>query len=241
MSSLVKIDKTNIPSHVAIIMDGNGRWAKNKGEERIFGHTYGVESVREVLKAAKEIGVKYLTLYAFSAENWNRPKSELEGLMDLLVQSITGELDEMNNNGVRLLSVGNTNQLPKKCRESLFDAQLKTKDNSDLNLVLALNYSAREDIIDGVKKISNKVKVPHMGWNNISNLKSQLFNNVIDNEFMYLVHSFYVPIIPETIAESNYNGFFSVAIQKNNFYGVQFHPEKSSKPGIKILENFLTI
>ena len=80
-----------------------------------------------------------------------------------------------------------------------------------------------------------------MGWNNISNLKSQLFNNVIDNEFMYLVHSFYVPIIPETIAESNYNGFFSVAIQKNNFYGVQFHPEKSSKPGIKILENFLTI
>ena len=98
------------------------------------------------------------------------------------------------------------------------------------------------DIIStDVKKISNKVKVPHMGWNNISNLKSQLFNNVIDNEFMYLVHSFYVPIIPETIAESNYNGFFSVAIQKNNFYGVQFHPEKSSKPGIKILENFLTI
>ena len=98
------------------------------------------------------------------------------------------------------------------------------------------------DIISAdVKKISNKVKVPHMGWNNISNLKSQLFNNVIDNEFMYLVHSFYVPIIPETIAESNYNGFFSVAIQKNNFYGVQFHPEKSSKPGIKILENFLTI
>ncbi len=98
------------------------------------------------------------------------------------------------------------------------------------------------DIIStDVKKISNKVKVPHMGWNNISNLKSQLFNNVVENEFMYLVHSFYVPIIPETIAECNYNRFFSVAIQKNNFYGVQFHPEKSSKPGIKILENFLTI
>ncbi len=176
MSSLVKIDKTNIPSHVAIIMDGNGRWAKNKGEERIFGHTYGVESVREVLKAAKEIGVKYLTLYAFSAENWNRPKSEVEGLMDLLVQSITGELDEMNNNGVRLLSVGNTNQLPKKCRESLFDAQLKTKDNSDLNLVLALNYSAREDIIDGVKKISKEIVN-----NNISeqDITADLFSNYL--------------------------------------------------------------
>ena len=103
------------------------------------------------------------------------------------------------------------------------------------------NIDCLDIISTDVKKISNKVKVPHMGWNNISNLKSQLFNNVIDNEFMYLVHSFYVPIIPETIAESNYNGFFSVAIQKNNFYGVQFHPEKSSKPGIKILENFLTI
>ena len=103
------------------------------------------------------------------------------------------------------------------------------------------NVDCLDIISTDVKKISNKVKVPHMGWNNITNLKSQLFNNVIDNEFMYLVHSFYVPIIPETIAESNYNGFFSVAIQKNNFYGVQFHPEKSSKPGIKILENFLTI
>ena len=103
------------------------------------------------------------------------------------------------------------------------------------------NIDCLDIISTDVKKISNKVKVPHMGWNNISNLKSQLFNNVIDNEFMYLVHSFYVPIIPETIAESFYNGFFSVAIQKNNFYGVQFHPEKSSKPGIKILENFLTI
>lgn len=103
------------------------------------------------------------------------------------------------------------------------------------------NIDCLDIISTDVKKISNKVKVPHMGWNNISNLKSQLFNNIIDNEFMYLVHSFYVPIIPETIAESNYNGFFSVAIQKNNFYGVQFHPEKSSKPGIKVLENFLTI
>ena len=176
MSSLVKIDKTNIPSHVAIIMDGNGRWAKNQGEERIFGHTYGVESVREVLKAAKEIGVKYLTLYAFSAENWSRPKSEVEGLMDLLVQSITGELDEMNNNGVRLLSVGNTDQLPEKCRKSLANAELKTKNNSDLNLVLALNYSAREDIIEGIKKISKEI-----ANNNISEqeITPDVFNNYL--------------------------------------------------------------
>ena len=181
MSSLVKIDKKNIPSHVAIIMDGNGRWAKDKGEERIFGHTYGVESVRDVLKAAKEIGVKYLTLYAFSTENWNRPKSEVEGLMDLLVQSITGELDEMNKNGVRLLSVGNTNKLPKKCRESLFEAQVKTKENSDLNLVLALNYSAREDIINGVKKISKDIVD-----NNISeqDITAALFENYLSTSEM---------------------------------------------------------
>ena len=100
------------------------------------------------------------------------------------------------------------------------------------------NIDCLDIISTDVKKISNKVKVPHMGWNNISNLKSQLFNNIIDNEFMYLVHSFYVPIIPETIAESNYNGFFSVAIQKNNFYGVQFHPEKSHQSGIQLLKNF---
>ena len=176
MSSLVKIDKTNIPSHVAIIMDGNGRWAKNQGEERIFGHTYGVESVREVLKAAKEIGVKYLTLYAFSAENWSRPKSEVEGLMDLLVQSITGELDEMNKNGVRLLSVGNTGQLPEKCRKSLADAELKTKKNSDLNLVLALNYSAREDIIEGVKKISKEIANNSISEQDIT---PDVFNNYL--------------------------------------------------------------
>ena len=102
------------------------------------------------------------------------------------------------------------------------------------------NIDCLDIISTDVKKISNKVKVPHMGWNNISNLKSQLFNNVIDNEFMYLVHSFYVPIIPETIAESNYNGFFSVAIQKNNFYGVQFHPESiATEHGHKIIKNFI--
>ena len=113
------LDKNNIPKHVAIIMDGNGRWAKQKGEMRIFGHTNGVESVRESLTAAAEIGVKYLTFYAFSTENWNRPKEEVAALMDLLVKAIYDEVEELNEKGVRLETIGNTSILPVSCREAL--------------------------------------------------------------------------------------------------------------------------
>ena len=124
-----KIDQNKIPKHVAIIMDGNGRWAKQKGELRIFGHTNGVDSVREALTAAVEIGVEYLTLYAFSTENWNRPKEEIAALMDLLVQSIYNETDELNSKGVKLATIGDVEILPKSCQEALFEAKEKTKDN----------------------------------------------------------------------------------------------------------------
>lgn len=157
MSNLSKIDLENTPNHVAIIMDGNGRWAKKQGEMRLYGHGFGVESVREVLKGAKELKIKYLTLYAFSTENWNRPKEEVDGLMDLLVRTISSEVDELHANGVRLLSIGDKLGLPESCRLELEKAMEATKGNKDINLVLALNYSAKWEITDAIKTISKQV------------------------------------------------------------------------------------
>ena len=150
------LDKNNIPKHVAIIMDGNGRWAKQKGEMRIFGHTNGVESVRESLTAAAEIGVKYLTLYAFSTENWNRPKEEVAALMDLLVKAIYDEVEELNEKGVRLETIGNTSILPVTCREALSKAKERTKDNNRITLILALSYSSRWEIAQAVKTMAEE-------------------------------------------------------------------------------------
>ena len=153
-----KLETDNIPDHVAINMDGNGRWAKEKGEMRLFGHATGVESVREALTAASEVKVKYLTLYAFSTENWNRPKAEVDGLMDLLVNTIANEIESLNNNDVRLLTIGNTNDLPESCRVELLRAIEKTKDNKGTVLVLALNYSAKLEIKQAIKNIATKYK-----------------------------------------------------------------------------------
>lgn len=152
------LNPKNIPTHVAIIMDGNGRWAKAQGEDRLFGHSNGVESVRETLKCARELGVKYLTLYAFSTENWGRPKSEIEGLMQLLVASIHGEIDGLCENGVRLITIGDTGKLPKDCVLSLSEAMDKTKNNEEITLILALNYSSRDEIIRACNRIAEKVK-----------------------------------------------------------------------------------
>ena len=152
-----KLDKNNIPKHVAIIMDGNGRWAKKKGELRIFGHTNGVGSVREALSAAGEIGVKFLTLYAFSSENWRRPKEETSALMDLLVQSIYNELDDLNSNGVKLATIGDVEVLPKSCQIALKKAIESTKSNKKIALILALSYSSRREISLAVQKMAQKV------------------------------------------------------------------------------------
>lgn len=150
---MLSIDLLNIPQHIAIIMDGNGRWAQAKGKDRLFGHASGVESVRETLKAAKELGVKYLTLYAFSTENWSRPQLEIDGLMDLLINAITSELDGLDNNGVRLLTIGEIKGLPENCQQSMMQAIEKTKDNSGITLILALNYSARIEIAKAFQSI----------------------------------------------------------------------------------------
>jgi undecaprenyl diphosphate synthase len=147
------LDLLNIPNHIAIIMDGNGRWAKAQGKDRLFGHASGVESVRDTLKAAKELGVKFLTLYAFSTENWSRPQMEIDGLMDLLINAITSELDSLDNNGVRLMTIGEIDGLPENCKKSMIQAIEKTKDNTGITLVLALNYSARIEITKAVQSI----------------------------------------------------------------------------------------
>lgn len=152
------IDLSKTPQHIAIIMDGNGRWAKKQGEMRLFGHNVGVESVREALKGAQKLGVKYLTLYAFSTENWNRPKEEVDGLMDLLVRTIANEVTELHNSGVRLQAIGDLDGLPGNCQNELEAAMNHTKDNTEITLVLALNYSSKWEIINAVKKISADCK-----------------------------------------------------------------------------------
>jgi len=152
------LDFNNIPSHVAIIMDGNGRWAKAHGEERLFGHSNGVDSVRETLKCARELGIKYLTLYAFSTENWARPESEIQGLMQLLVASIHSELKALCENGVCLKTIGDVSRLPKDCIDSLQEAVQKTEANKEITLILALNYSSRDEIIRACNRLAVKVK-----------------------------------------------------------------------------------
>jgi len=147
-------DAKKLPVHIAIIMDGNGRWAKNQGKERFVGHQQGVESVRSVIEGAEEAGIKYLTLYTFSTENWNRPKEEVDALMSLLVKAITNELPNLMKNKVRLLAIGNILQLPEECQIELNNAINKTKENSGLSVVLALSYSARWEITEMVRKVA---------------------------------------------------------------------------------------
>ena len=173
MDFLQKIDFSNIPQHIAVIMDGNGRWAQQQGHQRLYGHNYGVESVREVLKGAKELKVKYLTLYAFSTENWSRPKEEVDGLMDLMVRTIANEVDELNEKGIRLMTIGDTEGLPEGCRNELKNAIAKTAHNAETSLILALNYSARWEILNATKLIAEKVK---NGEIEVSSINDELFN-----------------------------------------------------------------
>jgi undecaprenyl diphosphate synthase len=153
-----KIDFGNLPQHIAVIMDGNGRWAKKKGAARIFGHRNAVQSVKEITEACGELGVKFLTLYAFSTENWGRPKEEVDGLMELLVNTLQKELRSLSQNKVKLKIIGEVNSLPKICQMNLQEAIAATKDNSGLNLLLALSYSGRMEIVKAAKKIAEKVK-----------------------------------------------------------------------------------
>jgi len=153
-----RIDPERVPAHIAIIMDGNGRWAKRHGEMRVVGHTNGVRSVRETLMGATEIGVRYLTLYAFSTENWNRPQAEVDALMDLLVNTLMSELDSLHENGVRLNAIGDLDSLPAGCKATLAEAIRQTAHNDRITLTLALSYSARWELVNMVKRVAVAVR-----------------------------------------------------------------------------------
>lgn len=157
MSLKNKIDRSKLPQHIAIIMDGNGRWAKGLGKLRVFGHKNGVSAVREVLEGAIEVGVKHLTLYAFSSENWNRPKLEVQALMELLINSLNKELPTFQNNGVRVKAIGSIDSLPNNCQNTLANTIELTKNNTTCVLTLALSYGSRNEIIEATKKIAQRV------------------------------------------------------------------------------------
>ena len=151
-----------LPEHVAIIMDGNGRWAKKQGLARVFGHQKGVETVHEITTAAAELGLKYLTLYTFSTENWNRPKEEVDAIMTLLVDTIAKERPTLMKNNVRLLTIGDTNRLPDEARKKYLQLIDDTAGNTGLSLVLALSYSSRWEITEAMKRIAHKVESGEM-------------------------------------------------------------------------------
>ena len=159
MSTLASsIHKDRLPRHIAIIMDGNGRWAKEKGEDRLYGHYQGVESVRDIVEGAAELGIGYLTLYAFSTENWDRPAEEVSGLMELLVTTIRKEVSTLNKNNIRLHVIGDMNMLPANAQNELREALEITAVNTGLNLVMALSYSGRWEILKAVRSIAKAVK-----------------------------------------------------------------------------------
>lgn len=155
---LEKIEKNKLPRHIAIIMDGNGRWAREKGEDRLFGHFHGVESVRNIVEGSAELGIEFLTLYAFSTENWDRPEYEVVGLMELLVNTIRNEVESLDKNNIRLHVIGDMSMLPEYAKNELDEALEITKENTGLNLIMALSYSGRWELLNAVKSIAHEVK-----------------------------------------------------------------------------------
>ena len=168
------INTDKLPQHIAIIMDGNGRWAKQQSKLRVFGHQGGVEAVRDTVEGAAEMGVEYLTLYAFSTENWNRPKLEIDALMQLLVNTINNETRTLMDNDIRLKVIGNIESLPKKCKKNLEEAINKTAKNKRMTLVLALSYSSKWEIIEAVKKIAKRVEKQKL---QIEDINEEIFNS----------------------------------------------------------------
>ena len=180
---LKKINKSKIPNHVAVIMDGNGRWAKKIGKERFFGHNSGVNSVRDAIEASIDLGVKNLTLYVFSMENWKRPETEVKALMHLLFSSINSELENLNKNNIRLSVIGQKDLLPEKTKKRLIEAVDQTSKNTGLKLNLAISYGAKQEIIEAVKSISNKVKKNIISLENIDEniINDHLYTRNLDN------------------------------------------------------------
>lgn len=187
MSLKDSIQLNNLPKHIAVIMDGNGRWAKEKGKNRVFGHKNGVNAVRQLSEACAELGVPYVTLYAFSVENWNRPKIEVAALMELLVRTIGSETETLMKNNIRLETIGSLETLPKRAQEQLLKVKETTKNNTRLTLILALSYGGRTEIVDACKKIATLVKNSEINIHDISEstINEHLYlANIPDPELM---------------------------------------------------------
>lgn len=199
MNLLESIDHTNLPKHLAIIMDGNGRWAKQQGFLRAFGHENGTKSVKEIIKTSAKLGIEYLTLYAFSTENWNRPKLEVQALMKILINSLKKELTTLQENNIRLNAIGNLEKLPKTAQKELLDVMEKTKNNTRLTLTLALSYGSREELVNAVKIISDKVK------NNIISIDT--IDDSIINEHLYTQNLPDVDLLIRTSGEHRISNF----------------------------------
>ena len=180
---LKEIDRNNVPNHVAVIMDGNGRWAKKIGKERFFGHNNGVSSVRDTIEASIDIGIKNLTLYVFSMENWKRPETEVKALMHLLFSSINNELKNLNKNNIKLNVIGKKDLLPKLTKKRLQTAVEQTNKNNGLNLNLAISYGSKQEIIEAVKSVSDKVKKNIISLENIDEniINDHLYTRNLDN------------------------------------------------------------
>jgi undecaprenyl diphosphate synthase len=199
MNLLDQIDVTNLPKHVAIIMDGNGRWAKKQGFLRAFGHENGTKSLKEIIKTSATIGIENLTLYAFSTENWNRPKLEVETLMKILINSLKKELITLQNNNIKLNAIGNLEKLPQSAQVELLDVINKTKDNTRMTLTLALSYGSREEIVNVVKNIAEKVK------NNIISIDT--IDDSIIKEHLYTQNLPDVDLLIRTSGEHRISNF----------------------------------
>lgn len=199
MNLLDSIDHKNLPKHLAIIMDGNGRWAKQQGFLRAFGHENGTKSVKKTITTCAKLGIEYLTLYAFSTENWNRPKLEVEALMKILINSLKKELVTLQENNIRLNAIGNLEKLPKSAQKELLDVIDKTKNNTRLTLTLALSYGSREELVNAVRIISDKVK------NNIISLDT--IDDSIINEHLYTQNLPDVDLLIRTSGEHRISNF----------------------------------
>jgi undecaprenyl diphosphate synthase len=193
------IDHTNLPKHLAIIMDGNGRWAKQPGFLRAFGHENGTKSVKKTITTCAKLGIEYLTLYAFSTENWNRPKLEVEALMKILINSLKKELVTLQENNIKLNAIGNLDKLPKSAQKELLDVIEKTKNNTRLTLTLALSYGSREELVNAVRIISDKVK------NNIISIDT--IDDSIINEHLYTQNLPDVDLLIRTSGEHRISNF----------------------------------
>lgn len=170
-----------LPKHVAIIMDGNGRWAKEQGQDRLFGHYQGVVSVRKVVEAATELGIEYLTLYAFSTENWDRPEPEVTGLMTLFVDTLSKEVPDLHKNKIKLHFIGNLDMLPKEAKMALDEASALTAQNTGLTLIIALSYSSRWELVEATKKIAKKVQTGQLSIEEIND--ATISENLTTSEF----------------------------------------------------------